>query len=43
MNESPAAAAALAAFDAQERRWGFGRLRIWTVVAVVVAFYIVSW
>ncbi len=43
MNESPAAESALAAIEAQQRRWGFRRFRTWTVVVAVVAFYIVSW
>jgi phosphonate transport system permease protein len=43
MKESPAAETALAAIEAQQRRWGFARLRTWTVAAAVVAFYIVSW
>jgi phosphonate transport system permease protein len=43
MKESPAAEAALAAIEVQQRRWGFRRFRTWSVVVVVVAFYIVSW
>jgi phosphonate transport system permease protein len=43
VKETPAAEAALTAIELQQRRWGFRRLRTWAVVAVVIAFYIVSW
>ena len=42
-NATGAAQAALAALDAEQSRWGFRRLRFWTVVALIVLFYVVSW
>jgi phosphonate transport system permease protein len=43
MKGNSAAEAALAVIEAQQRRWGVRRLRTWTVVVVVIAFYVVSW
>ncbi len=43
MNTSPAAHAALGAIERQQRRWGVHRVRLWAAVAVIAAFYVVSW
>ena len=43
MKESPAASVALAAIEAQRRRWGVRRIRTWVVIALIIAFYVMSW